>query len=74
MPGNPYALGAIARWLTLVAFGVSLKRIPPPFLLTGIAQHMGSMLALASASIWAINSLVTLWSKVFPTVFGRSAS
>lgn len=72
MPGNPYALGAIARWPTLVAFGVSLKRIPP-FLLTGIAQHMGSMLALASASIWAINSLVTLRSKVFPTVFGRSA-
>jgi len=45
MPANFYALGAIALWITLAALGVSLKHIPP-FLLTGIALLMGSVLAL----------------------------
>jgi drug/metabolite transporter (DMT)-like permease len=45
MPANLYALGAIALWVTLAALGVSLKHIPP-FLLTGIALLMGSLLAL----------------------------
>ena len=45
MPANLYALGAIALWVTLASLGVSLAHIPP-FLLTGIALLMGSLLAL----------------------------
>ena len=45
MPANLYALGAIALWVTLATLGVSLRHIPP-FLLTGIALLMGSVLAL----------------------------
>ena len=45
MPANFYALGAIALWISLAALGVSLRHIPP-FLLTGIALLIGSMLAL----------------------------
>lgn len=45
MPANLYALGAIALWITLATLGVSLGHIPP-FLLTGIALLMGSVLAL----------------------------
>jgi drug/metabolite transporter (DMT)-like permease len=45
MPANLYALGAIALWITLAALGVTLKHIPP-FLLTGVALLMGSVLAL----------------------------
>ncbi|MEO8015847.1 DMT family transporter [Polaromonas sp.] len=45
MPANFYALGAIALWITLATLGVSLKHIPP-FLLTGIALLMGSLLAV----------------------------
>lgn len=45
MPANLYALGAIALWITLATLGVSLKHIPP-FLLTGIALLIGSVLAL----------------------------
>ena len=45
MPANLYALGAIALWTTLAAFGVYLKHIPP-FLLTGLALLAGSTLAL----------------------------
>ena len=44
MPANLYALGAIALWVTLAALGVSLKHVPP-FLLTGIALLIGSLLA-----------------------------
>jgi drug/metabolite transporter (DMT)-like permease len=42
---NLYALGAIALWVMLASFGVLLKHVPP-FLLTGIALLMGSLLAL----------------------------
>lgn len=45
MPANFYALGAIALWVTLASLGVSLGHVPP-FLLTGIALLMGSVLAL----------------------------
>ena len=45
MPANLYALGAIALWVSLATLGVALKHIPP-FLLTGIALLMGSLLAL----------------------------
>lgn len=45
MHANFYALGAIALWMSLASLGVLLKHIPP-FLLTGIALLMGSLLAL----------------------------
>jgi drug/metabolite transporter (DMT)-like permease len=45
MPANLYALGAIALWASLASLGVSLRHLPP-FLLTGIALLVGSMLAL----------------------------
>ena len=44
MKGNLYALAAIALWASLSALGVSLKHVPP-FLLTGIALMIGSVLA-----------------------------
>ena len=45
MPANLYALGAIALWALLASLGVSLQHLPP-FLLTGIALLLGSLLAL----------------------------
>lgn len=48
MPANLYALGAIALWALLASLGVSLKHVPP-FLLTGIALLVGSLLALPFA-------------------------
>ena len=47
MQANLYALGAIALWATLASLGVSLKHLPP-FLLTGVALLIGSLLALPS--------------------------
>ena len=44
MKANLYALAAIALWASLSALGVSLQHIPP-FLLTGIALMIGSVLA-----------------------------
>ena len=41
---NLYALAAIALWASLSALGVSLSHVPP-FLLTGIALMIGSVLA-----------------------------
>jgi len=40
-----YALGAIALWASLATLGVSLSHVPP-FLLTGVALMMGSVVAL----------------------------
>jgi len=45
MQANLYALGAIALWAALASLGVSLKHVPP-FLLTGLALIIGSVLAL----------------------------
>lgn len=45
MRANTYALGAIALWSTLATLGVSLSHLPP-FLLTGLALLIGSLLAL----------------------------
>ena len=45
MPANLYALGAIALWISLASLGVLLQHLPP-FLLTGVALLMGSVLAL----------------------------
>lgn len=45
MPANLLALGAIALWASLAALGVSLSHVPP-FLLTGIALLIGSVIAI----------------------------
>ncbi|MFY8126621.1 MAG: DMT family transporter [Hydrogenophaga sp.] len=45
MSANLFALGAIALWASLAALGVSLSHVPP-FLLTGIALLIGSLIAL----------------------------
>ena len=45
MPANLFALGAIALWALLATLGVSLRHVPP-FLLTGLALLIGSLLAL----------------------------
>jgi drug/metabolite transporter (DMT)-like permease len=47
MPANLYALGTIALWASVASLGVSLSHVPP-FLLTGIALLVGSLLALPS--------------------------
>jgi drug/metabolite transporter (DMT)-like permease len=45
MRANLLALGAIALWASLAALGVSLAHVPP-FLLTGMALLVGSVIAL----------------------------
>lgn len=45
MKANLYALGTIALWSTLATLGVSLSHVPP-FLLTGLALLLGSVMAL----------------------------
>lgn len=40
-----YALGAIAIWASLASFGTALSHVPP-FLLTGLALVIGSLLSL----------------------------
>ena len=42
---NLFALGAITLWVSLAALGFSLQHVPP-FLLTGIALLIGSLVAL----------------------------
>lgn len=42
---NGLALGAVVLWASLAALGVSLSHVPP-FLLTGIALLVGSLIAL----------------------------
>ena len=63
MKANLYALAAIALWASLAALGVSLAHVPP-FLLTGIALLIGSVLA------WpAVASNPALW-RVSPRMLG----
>ena len=45
MTANLLALGAIALWSMLASLGVSLAHVPP-FLLTGLALLVGSVVAL----------------------------
>lgn len=45
MNANLLALGAIALWASLAALGVALSHVPP-FLLTGLALLVGSVIAL----------------------------
>lgn len=47
MKANLYALAAIALWACLAALGLALRQLPP-FLLTGIALMIGSLLAWPS--------------------------
>lgn len=47
MKANLYALAAIALWAALAALGLALRQLPP-FLLTGIALMIGSLLAWPS--------------------------
>jgi drug/metabolite transporter (DMT)-like permease len=45
MSANLLALGAVLLWASLAALGVSLAHVPP-FLLTGVALLLGSLIAL----------------------------
>lgn len=45
MSANLLALGAVVLWASLAALGVSLNHVPP-FLLTGLALVVGSLIAL----------------------------
>lgn len=45
MKANLLAMGAIALWASLAALGVALSHVPP-FLLTGLALLVGSLIAL----------------------------
>ncbi|MGE4240885.1 DMT family transporter [Ramlibacter sp.] len=53
MSANLYALGAIALWVTLASLGLALRHVPP-FLLTGIALAIGSVLALPRIHEWRV--------------------
>jgi drug/metabolite transporter (DMT)-like permease len=71
MKANLYALAAIALWASLATLGVSLKHVPP-FLLTGVALMVGSVLSwpyvLKDPRLWQIRPS-TLGLGVF-TLFG----
>ncbi len=53
MKANLFALGAIALWASLASLGVTLQHVPP-FLLTGIALLIGSVLAWPRLRQWRI--------------------
>ncbi len=67
MSPNLLALGAIALWGTLATLGVALRHVPP-FLLTGLALLVGSLIALPLSgfrlSQWKV-SLTTLALGVY---------
>ena len=56
------ALGAIALWGTLASLGVSLNHVPP-FLLTGLALMVGSLVALPLSGFQ-----LRLWRVPLPTL------
>ena len=56
------ALGAIALWGTLATLGVSLSHVPP-FLLTGLALMVGSLVALPLSGFQ-----LRLWRVPLPTL------
>ena len=59
---NALALGAIALWMSLAALGVSLQHVPP-FLLTGVALLIGSLVALPLSRMnWRV------WHLPLPTL------
>jgi len=57
MPSTLYALAAIALWATLASLGAALSHLPP-FLLTGLALIIGSVMSwprvLRSRQAWAV--------------------
>lgn len=62
MKSNLLALGAIALWATLAAFGVALSQVPP-FLLTGLALLVGSLIA------WPLSGFrLSRWRVPLPTL------
>ena len=65
---NFYALGAIALWVSLAALGVSLQHVPP-FLLTGIALLVGSLLALPLSG-WNWRVLRVPWRTLALGIYG----
>ena len=56
------ALGAIVLWGTLASFGVALSHVPP-FLLTGLALLVGSLIALPLSNFRLAN-----WRVPLPTL------
>ena len=59
---NFFALGAITLWVSLAALGVTLQHVPP-FLLTGIALLIGSLVALPLSRFnWRV------WRLPWPTL------
>jgi drug/metabolite transporter (DMT)-like permease len=62
MSANLLALGAIALWATLAALGVALRHVPP-FLLTGLALLVGSLVALPLS-----NFQLSRWKVPLPTL------
>lgn len=62
MRANLLALGAIALWATLAAFGVALSQVPP-FLLTGLALLVGSLIALPLSGFQ-----LSRWKVPLPTL------
>jgi len=59
---NFFALGAIALWVSLASLGVTLQHVPP-FLLTGIALLIGSLVALPLSRFnWRV------WRLPWPTL------
>ena len=62
------ALGAIALWVSLAALGVALQHVPP-FLLTGIALLVGSLVALPlSGWNWRVGRMP--WGTLALGVYG----
>jgi len=65
---NLFALGAIALWVSLAALGVALKHVPP-FLLTGIALLVGSLVALPLSGFnWRVWRLP--WTTLALGIYG----
>ena len=68
MKSTVAALGAIALWATLAALGLSLRHVPP-FLLTGVALVIGSLIALPW--IWRARAGLRLpWRTLALGVYG----
>jgi drug/metabolite transporter (DMT)-like permease len=62
MKANLLALGAIALWGTLAMLGVALSQVPP-FLLTGLALLVGSLIALPLSGF-----KLSRWRVTLPTL------
>lgn len=62
MQANLLALGAIALWGTLATLGVALSQVPP-FLLTGLALLLGSLMAVPLSGF-----ALSRWKVPLPTL------